>query len=383
MRRFFLIFSLFTLFSVGILSAQTSIAGLQPKDARTMGMGGSFRVFSEGYAALSGNPAGFAGRGTLTLGDIASWAYFKPTPLNIKKALDLANGQLGSTESSAFLESLVADNGFGGGVSLGLGWAGKGFGIGLTAISDSVAEGSTLDTAVFTTRNEANAIFGMAWPLELGPVTFRFGASVRGFYLLETNSSAWTFKPIADNLLNGQPLLLDLGANVLRGGFGMAVDTGATLSLGPLSLGVMVRDYGYKFSMQESTIDEITASLTVPSGGQDLFKLAPQYSAGLALRFNQTGPVATSLYFEADDPMSLIPLVSSNIEAIPSQLHIGAELDLLHFIFLRAGFNKGLLSLGAGIDFALIEVDAAVFSEPLAATGQTRTGIALQGAIRF
>lgn len=383
MRRFFLVFSLFTLFSVGLLSAQTSIAGLQPKDARTMGMGGSFRVFSEGYAALSGNPAGFAGRGTLTLGDIASWVYFKPTPLNIKQALDLANSQLDITESSAFFESLVADNGFGGGASLGLGWTGKGFGIGLTAISDSVAEGSTLDTAVFTTRNEANAIFGMAWPLELGPVSFRFGASVRGFYLLETNANGWAFNPMAANLLNGQPLLLGLGSNTLRGGFGMALDTGATLSFGPLSLGIMVRDYGYRFSMQESTLDEMITNYTVPLGGEEFFKLAPQYSAGLALRFNQTGPAATSLYFEADDPMSLIPLISSNIEAIPSQLHIGAELDLLRFIFLRAGFNKGLLSFGAGIDFALIEVDAAVFSEPLAATGQTRTGIALQGALRF
>ena len=382
MRRFFLAFSLFLVFSAEIPLAQTSIAGLQPKDAHTMGMGGSFRVFSEGYAALSGNPAGFAGRGSLTLGDIASWIYFKPTPLNIKQALDLANDQLDSTQRTDFLESLVADNGFGGGVSLGLGWTGKGFGIGLTAISDSLAEGTTLDTAVFKTRNQANAIFGMAWPLEIGPINFRFGASVRGYYLLETNSNAWAFNPIANNLLNGQPLL-DLGSNILRGGFGMALDTGATLSFGPLSFGVMVRDYGYQFSMQELTIDEMTTNYTVPMGGEDLYKLAPQYSAGLALRFKQSGPVSTSLYFEADDPMTLIPLISTNIEAIPLQLHIGAELNLLRFIYLRAGFNKGLLSLGAGIDFALLEVDAAVFTEPLGIGEKTRTGIALQGALRF
>lgn len=383
MRRFFLVLSIFLIFSAEILTAQTSIASVQPKDARTMGMGGSFKVFSEGYAALYGNPAGFAGQSSLTLGDMASWAYFKPTPLNIKQTMELANGQLDKTQTADFLESLLADNGFGGGVSFGLGWTGKGFGFGLTAISDSIAEGTTLDTAVFKTRNQANAIFGMAWPLEIGPIDFKFGASVRGFYLLETTANAWSFRPIANNLINGFPLLQDSGANVLRGGYGVAVDTGATIALGPLSLGVMVRDYGYKFSMQEATLDEITATYMVPMDGQEFFKLQPQYSAGLALQFNQQKSVATSFYFEADDPMSLIPLLSSDIQSIPSQIHIGAELDLLRFIFLRAGFNRGLLSLGAGIDFALIEVDAALFSEPLAASGQGRTGITLQGAIRF
>ncbi|MFA5851648.1 MAG: hypothetical protein WC820_03030, partial [Spirochaetales bacterium] len=53
--------------------AQTGLAGLSPKDARSMGMGGTFRVFATGYQAFFGNPAGFAGPGTLSLADVAIW----------------------------------------------------------------------------------------------------------------------------------------------------------------------------------------------------------------------------------------------------------------------------------------------------------------------
>jgi len=45
------------------LAAQTVVPGLLPKDARSMGMGGSFKVFAEGYSSLWGNPAGLAARG--------------------------------------------------------------------------------------------------------------------------------------------------------------------------------------------------------------------------------------------------------------------------------------------------------------------------------
>jgi hypothetical protein len=61
------------------------------------------------------------------------------------------------------------------------------------------------------------------------------------------------------------------------------------------------------------------------------------------------------------------------------------ELEILKFLSLRAGFNKGLFSLGFGLDFALLEVDAAIFTEPAAGfpAGYGRTGVALQSALRF
>jgi len=45
------------------LAAQTVVPGLLPKDARSMGMGGSFKVFAEGYSSLWGQSCGARSQG--------------------------------------------------------------------------------------------------------------------------------------------------------------------------------------------------------------------------------------------------------------------------------------------------------------------------------
>ncbi len=64
--------------ATAMASAQTALEFIEvtPKDARTMGMGGAFHVFSQGYSSFFGNPAGFAGaNSSLTLTDLSVWAY--------------------------------------------------------------------------------------------------------------------------------------------------------------------------------------------------------------------------------------------------------------------------------------------------------------------
>jgi hypothetical protein len=52
---------------------------------------------------------------------------------------------------------------------------------------------------------------------------------------------------------------------------------------------------------------------------------------------------------------------------------------------VRGGLNKGWISVGAGIDLALLEIDAAVFTEEMGLYpgNKGRTGISVQAAIRF
>lgn len=364
--------------------AQTSLAGLSPKDARSMGMGGSFRVFATGYETFFGNPAGFSGPGTLTLADVATWVYLKPSPSNINALAAIADGTVSQSEAESTLGNLVADNGLGAGASIGLGWAGKGFGIGITVISDALATGPSYDASVMTVRNQANAILGMAWPLELGLFKFSFGVDVRGFYRLDS-SGTWPFGKLATALLTGQGFSELIATQPVMGGYGLAVDTGATLGIGPLSAGVMIRDYGYKFYMENSTIGDILDSGSIPISGTSAYALTPVYTAGLGLRFGNRKTLATSFYVEADNPMNFIEKASTDFKTSLDLLHAGGELRLLNFLSLRAGFNEGLLAFGAGLDFAFIEIDAAIFSEKIAnvADGPGRSGIALQAALRF
>ncbi|HWR12435.1 MAG TPA: hypothetical protein VN445_11470 [Rectinemataceae bacterium] len=364
--------------------AQTSLSGLSPKEARSMGMGGSFKVFATGYQAFFGNPAGFSGPGTLTLADIATWAYLRPSPANIRDLVEIGLGEVTQAETEASLGRLIAENGFGGGASVGMGWSGKGLGLGLTMISDSLATGASYSDSLTTVRSQVNGIFGMAWPLEFGPLKMSFGADVRVFYRLDS-SGDWPFSTLASAMLNGQSYSADIAALSVKGGYGLAVDTGATVVLGPLSAGVMIRDYGYKFFMGNSTVGDIMDTFSAPLDGSDEYALEPIYTAGLGLNFKNGSALAYSFYAEADDPMNFLSEATVDFESSLDLLHVGAELKILHFLALRAGFNEGLVSIGAGLDFALFEVDMAAFSEKITgvAEGSGRSGIALQAAVRF
>jgi hypothetical protein len=364
--------------------SQTSLAGLSPKNARSMGMGGSFRVFSSGYETFFGNPAGFSGPGTLTLADAATWAYLKPLPSDIGALIAIAQGTIPQSEAESGLGRMIAGNGFGAGASVGLGWAGKGLGIGLTVISDSLATGSSYSDSVLSSRNQANAIFGVAWPLELGPVKFAFGVDIRGFYRLDS-LGAWPFGELASTLLSGQGFYECIAAQSVLGGYGLAVDTGATLGIGPLSAGIMIRDYGYKFYMENSTIGDIGNSGSLPILGTDAYALIPVYTAGLGLKLNNGKTLASSFYVEVDNPMNFLEKASADFESSLVLLHAGAELKVLNFLSLRGGFNQGLLSFGTGIDLALVEIDAAIFSERISENADSlgRSGLAVQVAVRF
>jgi hypothetical protein len=343
------------------------------------------------WAGLSGSSprdtrhsAGFSGPGTLTLADVSTWGYLNPVPSDIGALIDIAQGSTAPTDAEDTLGRLIAGNGFGGGVSVGLGWSGRGLGAGLTFVSDALATGTSYSDASTNVRNQANAVFGMAWPLVLGPVKFSFGADIRAFYRIDS-SGTWLFADLASAFFSGQGMSAEIAALSMNGGYGIAMDTGAIVTLGPLSAGVMVRDYGYKFYMGTSTVGGILDSGDLPLNGTNVYALAPIYSAGLGLNFRNGGPMTSSFYVEADDPMNFLAQAKLNLETSMELLHVGAELKFFNFLAFRAGFNQGLLSFGAGMDLAIIEIDAAVFSEKTADVmeGPGRSGLSLQAAIRF
>jgi hypothetical protein len=370
----------------GSVFAQTQVTGLLPKDSRSMGMGGSFRVFSLGYDTFYGNPAGFAYKtGSLTLLDTAMWAYIKPTSSNIQKAMDLAQGKLSTSDSAAFVNDLIVNNGLGAGAAVGLGWAGGDFGLGLTVVSDNVASGSSLLGSILSTRSQANAILGLGFPINLGIFRFRLGADGRAFYLLQSPGTGWPFSNIAMAIISsgsGSDPMPVVRSQSIIGGYGFAADAGATLDIGPFMAGVMVRDLGFGFKMKTTNVGTILDTTSVPTNGTDPYQLTPVYTAGLGLRLFPNGIFSPSVYLEADDPLTV---VSAGLSTIWNKIHAGAELRLLKFLALRAGLNKGWVSMGAGLDLSLVEIDAALFTEEMGANpgDKGRTGISVQAAIRF
>ena len=368
----------------GSAYAQTSLSGLYPKDARSMGMGGSFGSLATGYQAFFGNPAGFAGRGSLTIADLATWAYLRPTPENLRDIAEASGGQMTDADRQALVDKLIAENGLGGGASVGLGWSGKGFGLGLTMVSDVLATGTSGADATIKVRNQANALIGMAMPLELGPFAFSIGVDLRAFYRLDSDGE-WSFATLVAAAESGQGMSAEVADLMMLGGVGLALDTGATVKVGPLTAGFMVRDYGYRFSMGDASVGELVEDSAFPLEGAKAYALTPIYTAGLGLDLRNNAVVTTSLYAEVDDPINFFKAAGEDLESAIGLAHAGVELKFLKFIALRAGINRGLASVGAGLDFALVEVDAAFFSQYVDSSTMPlgRSGIAIQAAVRF
>lgn len=373
---------------IGTVNAEspTEVAGLLPKNARSMGMGGAFRVFSTGYDTFFGNPAGFASKnGSLTIPDVAAWVYVKPTQENIDKVMELVNDGLSASDKVDFANSLITQNGLGAGASFGLGWAGKGFGAGVTMVTDEVVMGNSLLGAKLSSQTQLNGIVGLGIPINLGFLKVQIGADARAFYLLKSPASGWTVGDIAMAFLTNpnEDLMTSIRALSIYGGYGFAFDGGLTLSVGPLSLGAVVRDFGMGFNMDElQTIGAIIDAMMVPTEGTTDYMLKPTVTVGAGLGFKLGSQLEPSLYAELDNPEAF---VSGDFDKVWNNLHVGAELKLLNFISARAGLNKGYISLGAGIDLIILEIDAALFTEELGLSPGDfgRTGIVVQAAIRF
>ncbi len=382
------IFIILLILAIFAASAQGTLqfSGVTPKDARSMGMGGTFRVFSQGYSSFFGNPAGFAGaNSSLTLTDISTWVYLAPTSENVGRVQKIVSGASDSDILSWAGDWIVKNNGFGAGFSIGGGWVGKkGIAIGVVAASDEIAAGNSLLGAKLVSATELNGIIGYAYPFTLGPVTLKVGADGRAFYRVQSSPiTGWPFSKIINDVLAED---FDASSLNLYGGYGFAADAGLVLGLGPVMLGFSVRDLGLEFKVGSFTVQDLLDINVgaLPVTGTTTATLTPAYTAGLGIRLFENQKFEPSIYAELEDPQEL--LSSSDIVASAlGSLHAGAQVRVLRFLTIRGGLNKGWYSMGAGLDLSFLEIDAAVFTEETSIYpgDKGRSGISVQVGIRF
>lgn len=367
---------------LGPLAAQDiPLSGFSPKDARVLGMGGAFTAVSEGFGSLYGNPAGFASsKGELSILAPTTWLYIRPTSDNLALLRSAATDD-GATVDA--LEILLTDNGLGGGANLGIGYVGKGLGLGAFVTADAYAAGDTLAGAVMDVDLQFNAVIGLARTVKLFGLGLTLGGNLRPFYRAVGDI------PLSDvvGALMGDedPGDVFLTKEVISG-FGLAGDVGAVLKLGSFTLGLAVRDIAPAFQAYRNTVQDLADSGFVTSSGTPVgsFTLTPNVVVG-ARWDPDLGAFSRILdprfFFEIKDPVAAIRARVSFLNL----LHAGVEVEALGFLALRAGVNEGWLSAGVGLDLFFLEIDAAVFTEELGwRPGQNgRSGVALQAAIRF
>jgi hypothetical protein len=389
-----IIFALTILLLAGTaISAQTRLDAVAPKDARTMAMGGAFIAMSEGYQSLYGNPATFADKKIeFTVLSLNPWMYVRPTTDNISTFQSIANTLTSGGDDPAAvidpLSDLIVDNGFGAGMSTGIGWIGKGLGLGLIGSGEAYIAGNTLLGAIGTLDAQIAGVVGIGVPLQLGPFRFQVGGDVRP-YLRMTGEIKGTdmIGLMTGEDTEGNPYeATSLPVGV---GFGLAVDLGARMDIGKMvSVGLAVRDISTKQTYSESTFGDVVSSLgagELPAGSDAEYSMAPNVTLGASIS-PITGPLSklfdVTVIAEIQDPVNVYLDKSS----VWNVFHLGVEADFLGGLMsLRTGLNKGWISLGAGISLLVLDFNVALFTEEMGPRpgDSPRTGIAAEVSIRL
>ena len=356
---------------LALAPAQVAIPALQPRDARSMGLGGPFTSLSSGFDTIWGNPASAAfGKSRFTLIDLSVWGYVKPTTANIDALTAMADGSATQGDMMGYVSDMIVENGLGGGFSTGIGYTGKGFCVGSYVMGDAVARGSTAMGAVARGAVSFNAVLGFGAPIRLGGATLSLGADVRPFFRVDSEEGGWLMSEFLGALSSGGDVSAILRDQRVEAGFGLALDAGAQLKLGTLTAGVAIRDITPSFLTVNETVSDLLSRLEsgqLPdlSSGNTTETVYPYITAGLSWKpVLIRGFIEPGLYLELEDPVALF--LDDNYSPW-NLIHLGADLRLFSFLDLRAGINKGWLSAGLGLDLAIFRLDLAVFTEEMGA----------------
>jgi hypothetical protein len=196
------------------------------------------------------------------------------------------------------------------------------------------------------------------------------------------------------------------GVNVYYG-FGIGFDAGAILSLGPLNIGVVLRDIaGTRFFYSEAMLAEFADSVQTGEGFPEGTKYQvegsyPYIPMDLAVGV-QLRPTSEKLkkFVDPEIHLELRNTIAAIQKAVRAKndpdyvydynfletLHIGGNVKFLSFLNVAAGFTGGLVNVGLGIDMFVAELNLAGFfkvSDVANQFGYADYGASVEFAIRI
>ena len=379
-----------TAFGAEELSSSPPFAPLSPK---IWGQGGGYTSIAEGYEALFTNPAGFAletgkkGR-SLTILSANPWFYGRPDYL-LPFAYELTQGA-DLASSASLISDQITTGGFGLGCSAGIGYVGKGLGLGFISTLDSYlygqkilgAEGEVLATFAF--------IGGLAVPLKLGKFDILIGGDVRPMLRIYSPLDNASVLSLLSALISDESIFSVLNQQTSYSGIALAIDAGMLIKLGGFSLGISARDLlGTKFQYNTGTFEEDFGGLLraeIPEGGAiEATAITPtNLSVGLSYR-----PPLDSIRWLIDPVISVeaqdILGVFQDRQTFWTLLHAGIDMKLLSFFNIRGGISQGYFTFGGGFKLFVLDINAAVFTREMGqyAGDRPNSGVTVEAAIRL
>lgn len=407
MKRIIIIFTVLLIIS-GFVWAQDTVIRMDPfvpRSPEVMAQGGSFTAVASGYNSLFTNPAGFASdKISLTLVTANPWVYIRPDEDFVDTIMGVVEGGDSVDPMMTLVPAIndqVTTGGVGVGFSSGLGWTGKGLGLGVVAMVDSYIYGNTLLGAEGEATATVGLIGGFALPLEIfDDLKLTIGGDVRPMYRayvpMDNSVVINLLSSLEDDTVDPMSILLSQPAFA---GIGLGIDVGAMLDIGPFTIGLSVRDlFGTPFSFGAMTLDDIQQDVVegiIPPepdveltsdliGDNTVYRIPMEISVGGAFHPDLGGfsfVLDPKVHIDLKDPIGVIRDGMSPW----SLLHIGGEVKLLKTLALRAGFHQGYITGGVGLDLLIAEINASFFTIERGQYSGDRpnTGVTVEAALRF
>jgi hypothetical protein len=321
---------------------------------KTAGYGGSYAAIEEGFDTLVGNPAALA--------------YVSPV-LSVSRVAIAASGPLfdlpaafRADDTTDELLDLVAKNN---GIHFGLDTTGpfafgrvdRNVGFGFFNRTIVSADAPSLTKATILVGEEFLLVGGYGLEiLKKGPHSLAAGLGLKGFFQVfvrQSGTALSVFDTLSELDVSGIPSILSIG-------FG--IDGGLLYRYGDgLAFGLVCRDlFTPVFSTGYAGFDEF---MDGPSNtATDTERLPANLSIGVSydVPLPEHWVTVTGMRFMMDyrdilaftDPIYRNPVLN---------VAMGAELELVNVLTLRAGVRDAYLSTGLGLDLTACEIDLAMY----------------------
>lgn len=282
-------------------------------------------------------------------------------------------------------------NGLGFAASMSMGFTGNGFGFGLLMSFDSEVYGTALHTTKLNNVTTSSILLGYGQKIDLGIISVDLGISIRPMYKIRSLSE---LSSVIELLM--EESLTQSSGDFMKDleymtGVGIGVDFGAKVHFGGLTAGLSLIDVmGTKIAYSENSYNNIINGIFLGNGEIIEEYIIPS-SIKLGFSYN---PELGSLGYIISPTVSMdynMMFIDHSIEDYVNQgnfwtnLSIGTNVEFFSFLSARAGLNQGYFTMGLGIEFFIIEIDAAIYSKELGKNPGDRQqmGAALEIAVRF
>lgn len=409
------------LFTIIVL-AVSSFAGetiLEPgftlNSMRTLGKGNANVANAYGLESFEYNPAGLRGDKEITILSL-NYALISNIFKLKEDMIDIYNEYKGTSYDILALDQImffmqqknidatvdlfikqvtepygdsVYANGYGIQPILSAGIVNNGFGLGLAIGLDAEAYGSSIATAEFHSVLSTTVLIGYAISLDFKLFKVDAGISARPMYNIRGIAPASEIVAFVASQKKQAEFLRDI--NYLTG-FGVGFDFGVKLTFMDLVAGASVTDINNTtISYSNNSYKNITSGSFIGSEESSDTYVTPM-ALNLGVAYNPNfGPLSGLISPKLSADYKIDISAAEEIENheyrddfLPN-LSIGLDLEIFSFISLRTGLNQGYMTIGAGLDLWMLDINAAVYSWELGSNPGDRQqmGAGIEVALRL